>query len=76
MYIETWYKIYCDKCKTANWFCDGDISDCTAVGIEACECFKCNHRWWIDDAGDMFREEDVSPEEHLENHSTKGLEKP
>ena len=75
MYIETWYKIFCDKCKTANWFCDGDTSDCTGVNIEACQCFKCDHCWPIDDTflDDLTHEDE---QESLESKADKGLEKP
>lgn len=41
MTIETWYKIWCDKCGVVNWLCDGDTSDMTGVDVEGFICHKC-----------------------------------
>lgn len=38
MKYETWYKIWCEKCDTPNWFESNDYS----IGFE---CYKCGHKW-------------------------------
>jgi len=48
MYIETWYKIWCDKCDAINWLCDGDTSDMTQSDVEGFVCFKCCHTHRLD----------------------------
>lgn len=41
MTVETWYKIWCDKCNTVNWICDGNVSDLTQPDIEGFICRQC-----------------------------------
>lgn len=54
MTIETWYKIWCDECGTANWLCDGNTSDVTGIDIEGFMCRKCKtvYPMMEDDPGD------------------------
>jgi len=78
-YEESWVKTHCDKCKSCNWICDGDLQDCTVPDTEAIECWSCGHKWWRDSdtAYDMHGEdEDTSMEEYLENYAVKGRETP
>lgn len=42
VYIETWYKIWCPKCKEPNWICAGDMNDCSVADAEAVKCHACN----------------------------------
>ncbi len=76
MYIETWYKVICPNCKKPNWLCDGDTSDCTAVSVEACECFNCDHEFWLSEDYHDEPDEDQDSEEHLADHTTRGMETP
>lgn len=73
MYIETWYKIHCPECKTSNWLCDGDTSDCTTTSVEACKCYKCSHCFLLDD--ESYDEDDLDTEA-IKECAELGLEKP
>ena len=50
---ESWVKEWCSKCGAVNWFCLGDLDDITAPDIEACECYKCGHKWWTAEDEDI-----------------------
>ena len=39
--MESWYKTWCPKCETINWFCNGDERDLSGVDIDAIKCRKC-----------------------------------
>jgi len=65
MQSESWCKIWCDECGTANWICEGDISDCSRCDPEGFICYKCSAVW-------PFLEEDPGDPECYE----VGLEKP
>lgn len=41
MIVETWYKIWCSKCRFINWINGGDMSDCTKSDSEGFICYKC-----------------------------------
>jgi len=41
MVMETWHKMWCDKCGVLNWVCDGDITDMTRPDIDGFICYKC-----------------------------------
>ena len=76
---EYWVKTHCPKCKSCNWFCEGDLQDCTVPDTEAIECWSCSHKWWRDpdSAVDIHgEEEDTSMEELLDSYAEKGREKP
>jgi hypothetical protein len=46
---DTYTKEFCPKCGKANWFCHGDLSDCTSsMGEEPiAQCWSCSVRWWL-----------------------------
>ncbi len=66
--MEVWFKLWCPKCETANWLCDGDPSDCTGVDIEACTCHNCKHSWWLCDEEERLYlfPEGAEPKDHAD----------
>jgi len=47
IYWETWNTLQCPYCDALNWICQGDINDCSALDIEACQCHKCDKKFWL-----------------------------
>lgn len=47
--MDSWYRLHCPQCKENNWICNGDENDITGMDIEACECWNCDHRFWLDE---------------------------
>mgnify|MGYP001594293782 FL=1 len=68
-----WLAAFCPYCKTKNWFCLGDLSDCTAPTIEAGQCFQCNKKFWLSaemrEESLMNHEEDDSSDDELINEA-------
>ena len=49
MWTESWLKCHCDHCGAVNWYCQGDLSDCTGVDAEALRCHSCkNLNYFLD----------------------------
>lgn len=46
--IETYNKLECPYCQKFNWVSMGDLSDDTLPEIEACQCYACNKKFWLD----------------------------
>lgn len=42
-----WTEWYCTKCKTHNRVCLGNLTDETALDVDAVKCYKCGHTDWI-----------------------------
>jgi RNase P subunit RPR2 len=40
---ESWYKEWCPKCNTINWWCNGDESNLSGIDVQAFKCRKCGH---------------------------------
>jgi len=75
MYIETWHRYSCPKCKKNNWICDGDVTDLTKADTDAIKCWSCGHDYWITEDPDWLQiayGEDAKPEDA----STESKEKP
>ena len=55
---DSWSRESCPRCSASNWFCYGDLEDCTSVigEEEAHQCHKCAFRWWIEGMGDIEKE--------------------
>lgn len=72
--METWIKINCPFCKKNNWLNNGDPNDMTVTDVEACECWKCNKKFVLDEE---FLEEYYEDEQNIEDlFAEKGKEKP
>ncbi len=59
MFIETWCKLFCPRCDSANWFCLGDVSDLTsAIGMsEVFRCWKCKNCFHIEDESQVHHDD-------------------
>ncbi len=40
--------IPCPKCEALCWVNNGNVDDMTLPDVEAIECWKCNHYFWME----------------------------
>ena len=73
-YEETWIKTHCNKCKKANWICEGNMQDLTVPDTEAIECWNCGHKWWRDP--DNVEDMHDDPDQELDDYAEKGYRSP
>lgn len=66
---ETWHKELCPKCDTKNWIYCSNTSDISHIDVEAIECRKCHHFFFLG-------EEDLYDCTAEEAYSELGKEKP
>jgi hypothetical protein len=45
---DMWTKECCPQCKASNWLNHGDTSDITKPDIDACKCWQCERRFFLD----------------------------
>lgn len=55
---DTWINEICPKCKEVNWICLGDLSDLTVADIDAAECWKCFHVWFLSEDSELRSDPD------------------
>ena len=82
-YIVNWGKCYCPKCKTGNWLYFSHSERAYPDTPEACECWKCDHKFWLGDEDEfnmqyMTELEDYGLEKVMEDYIRfeKGSENP
>lgn len=68
MYIESWDKYECPRCKAINWICVGDTRDMTSCDPEGFNCWQCHREFFLDDECTETNSE--------YNRFTKGLKEP
>ena len=54
---EVWQKIQCPNCRTINWFCLGDTTDLSGVGVEALKCHSCGVVFKTCDDPDVYADQ-------------------
>ena len=70
-WTETFITMKCPHCQEYNKLSLGDMNDCSAVDIEACQCCKCDKKFWLpgwkedhqDANGFWPKEEDLTTDE-------------
>ena len=76
-YEEWWVKTHCPKCKNCNWFCEGDLQDCTVGDTEAIQCWSCGHKWWRDpDSVEDIHGDEEDPDELLDSCAEEAQKEP
>lgn len=51
---EQWISDDCPGCGKTNFVNNGDPLDMTAMDVEGIECWKCGHKWKIDDGESAY----------------------
>ena len=80
METESWLRCWCSTCGMANWYCQGDLSDCTQFDYDGIRCFECDTVSYfitMEELYDLY-EQDFDDERTLEEVANiiKGLELP
>lgn len=56
-WTETWIHVKCPYCRVSNRVDLGDLSDVTAMDIQACQCYKCDKKFWLPDSKQLHEAE-------------------
>jgi hypothetical protein len=53
--IESWYKTWCPYCGSANFHCNGNEQDLSALDVDAVKCYQCSKEYKLcpDDLDDF-----------------------